>query len=117
GSGSTSDTRTNTSHHVSQLKKLKVSILVRFQKKPSPFLNWWVELTFLCGASRTEKFVQQCINSEECVTIRFIKGYSAKEAALTDILKRQKHGSGPRGAKQLSRPVTVVIVMASPDIA
>ncbi|KAK3008404.1 hypothetical protein RJ639_015330 [Escallonia herrerae] len=61
GSGSTSDTRTKTSHCVSQVKKLKVSVLVRFQKKPSLFLNW---------ASRIEKFVQQCINSVECLTIR-----------------------------------------------
>ncbi|KAK3025926.1 hypothetical protein RJ639_041316, partial [Escallonia herrerae] len=55
GSGSTSDTRTKTSHSVSQVKKLKVSVIVRVQKKPSQFLNWW------------------CINSVECLTIRIRK--------------------------------------------
>ncbi|KAK3012416.1 hypothetical protein RJ639_010647 [Escallonia herrerae] len=48
---------------VSQVKKLEVSVLVLGQKKPFRFLNC------LCGVSRTEKFVQQCISSVECLTI------------------------------------------------
>ncbi|KAF7141905.1 hypothetical protein RHSIM_Rhsim06G0104500 [Rhododendron simsii] len=48
---------------MSQVKKLEVSVLVLGQKKPSPLLNC------LCGSSSTEKFVEQCINNVECLTI------------------------------------------------
>ncbi|KAK6132311.1 hypothetical protein DH2020_033935 [Rehmannia glutinosa] len=48
---------------MSQVKKLEVSVLVLGQKKPSPFLN----CLFL--KSSTEEFVEQCINSLECLTI------------------------------------------------
>ncbi|KAK4429657.1 hypothetical protein Salat_1266300 [Sesamum alatum] len=48
---------------MSQVKKLEVSVLVLGQKKPSPFLNC------LCLKSSTEEFVEQCINSLECLTI------------------------------------------------
>lgn len=53
---------------MSQVKKLEVSVLVLGQKKPSPLL-----LNCLCGSGSssgsTEKFVEQCINNVECLTI------------------------------------------------
>lgn len=52
---------------MSQVKKLEVSVLVLGQKKPSPLL-----LNCLCGGGSggsTEKFVEQCINNVECLTI------------------------------------------------
>ncbi|KAI3685499.1 hypothetical protein L6452_34747 [Arctium lappa] len=48
---------------VSQVKKLEVSVLVLGQKNSSPFLHC------LGGMSSTEKFVEQCINTVECLTI------------------------------------------------
>ncbi|KAL6525086.1 hypothetical protein OROMI_030679 [Orobanche minor] len=48
---------------MSQVKKLEVSVLVLGQKQPSPFLS----CLFL--KSSTEEFVEQCINSLECLTI------------------------------------------------
>lgn len=30
---------------ISQVKKLEVSVLVLGQKKPSPFINWWVNFS------------------------------------------------------------------------
>ncbi|KAL8125162.1 uncharacterized protein LOC141716912 [Apium graveolens] len=48
---------------MSQVKKLDVSVLVLGQKKPSPLF------TCLCGRSSTEKFVEECINNVECLTI------------------------------------------------
>ncbi|KAK9270649.1 hypothetical protein L1049_026231 [Liquidambar formosana] len=48
---------------MSQVKKLEVSVLVLGQKKSSPLINC------LCGPSRTEEFVEQCINSAECLAI------------------------------------------------
>ncbi|CAK9143958.1 unnamed protein product [Ilex paraguariensis] len=48
---------------MSQVTKLEVSVLVLGQKKPSPLINC------LCGSSSTEKFVEQCINNVECLTI------------------------------------------------
>ncbi|KAA8538480.1 hypothetical protein F0562_027974 [Nyssa sinensis] len=48
---------------MSQVKKLEVSVLVLGQKQPSPLINC------LCGTSSTEAFVEQCINTVECLTI------------------------------------------------
>ncbi|KAM0066999.1 putative rossmann-like alpha/beta/alpha sandwich protein [Helianthus debilis subsp. tardiflorus] len=48
---------------VSQVKKLEVSVLVLGQKNSSPILRC------LGGMSSTEKFVEQCINTVECLTI------------------------------------------------
>ncbi|XP_076899210.1 uncharacterized protein LOC143553015 [Bidens hawaiensis] len=48
---------------VSQVKKLEVSVLVLGQKNTSPILRC------LGGMSSTEKFVEQCINTVECLTI------------------------------------------------
>ncbi|KAL3840003.1 hypothetical protein ACJIZ3_024594 [Penstemon smallii] len=48
---------------MSQVKKLEVSVLVLGQKKPSPLLNC------LCMRSSSEEFVEQCINTLECLTI------------------------------------------------
>ncbi|KAI3733136.1 hypothetical protein L1987_64354 [Smallanthus sonchifolius] len=48
---------------VSQVKKLEVSVLVLGQKNSSPILRC------LGGMSSTEKFVEQCINKVECLTI------------------------------------------------
>ncbi|KAL8133731.1 uncharacterized protein LOC141710831 [Apium graveolens] len=48
---------------MSQVKKLDVSVLVLGQKKPSSLF------TCLCGRSSTEKFVEECINNVECLTI------------------------------------------------
>ncbi|KAL0432207.1 UNVERIFIED_CONTAM: hypothetical protein Slati_2555000 [Sesamum latifolium] len=48
---------------MSQVKKLEVSVLVLGQKAPSPLLNC------LCLPSSTEEFVEQCINTLECLTI------------------------------------------------
>ncbi|KAL3845535.1 hypothetical protein ACJIZ3_002938 [Penstemon smallii] len=48
---------------MSQVKKLEVSVLVLGQKKPSPLLNCF------CLKSRTEEFVEECINTLECLTI------------------------------------------------
>ncbi|GER49191.1 adenine nucleotide alpha hydrolases-likesuperfamily protein [Striga asiatica] len=48
---------------MSQVKKLEVSVLVLGQKKISPFLN-----CLFIGRS-TEEFVEECINSLECLTI------------------------------------------------
>ncbi|XVF39344.1 hypothetical protein PTKIN_Ptkin01aG0027200 [Pterospermum kingtungense] len=49
---------------MSQVKKLAVSVLVLGQKRPSPFLNC------LCWTSRSEEFVEQCINNvADCLTI------------------------------------------------
>ncbi|XP_076891210.1 uncharacterized protein LOC143542528 [Bidens hawaiensis] len=48
---------------VSQVKKLEVSVLVLGQNNTSPILRC------LGGMSSTEKFVEQCINTVECLTI------------------------------------------------
>ncbi|PON46996.1 Universal stress protein [Parasponia andersonii] len=48
---------------ISQVKKLEVSVLVLGQKKTSPLISC------LCGMSRTEEFVEQCINGADCLTI------------------------------------------------
>ncbi|KAJ9560296.1 hypothetical protein OSB04_005456 [Centaurea solstitialis] len=48
---------------VSQVKKLEVSVLVLGQKNSSSFFHC------LGGMSSTEKFVEQCINTVECLTI------------------------------------------------
>ncbi|KAK1436439.1 hypothetical protein QVD17_02219 [Tagetes erecta] len=48
---------------VSQVKKLEVSVLVLGQKSSSPIFRC------LGGMSSTEKFVEQCINTVECLTI------------------------------------------------
>ncbi|XP_009599864.1 uncharacterized protein [Nicotiana tomentosiformis] len=48
---------------ISQVKKLEVSVLVLGQKKPSHLL------TCLCGPSSEEEFVEQCINTLDCLTI------------------------------------------------
>lgn len=48
---------------MSQVKKLEVSVLVLGQKKPSTLVHC------LCGASRSEEFVEQCINGADCLTI------------------------------------------------
>ncbi|KAI7754770.1 hypothetical protein M8C21_033838 [Ambrosia artemisiifolia] len=48
---------------VSQVKKLEVSVLVLGQKNSSPILRC------LGGMSSTEKFVEQCINTVDCLTI------------------------------------------------
>ncbi|CAL5333276.1 unnamed protein product [Camellia sinensis] len=45
---------------MSQVKKLEVSVLVLGQKKPSSLINC------LCGSSKSEELVEQCINSVEC---------------------------------------------------
>ncbi|KAF9608412.1 hypothetical protein IFM89_009778 [Coptis chinensis] len=47
---------------MSQVKKLEVSVLVLGQKKPSTFFSC------LCMSS-SEYFVDQCINSAECLTL------------------------------------------------
>ncbi|GMH00254.1 hypothetical protein Nepgr_002093 [Nepenthes gracilis] len=47
----------------SQVSKLEVAVLVLGQKKPSPFMNC------LFGMSSTERFVEQCINNLDCLTI------------------------------------------------
>ncbi|KAE8653869.1 UDP-galactose transporter 1-like [Hibiscus syriacus] len=47
---------------LNQVKKLEISVLVLSQKRPSPFLN-------CVSSSRTEEFVEQCINNAECLTI------------------------------------------------
>ncbi|KAL3504159.1 hypothetical protein ACH5RR_034000 [Cinchona calisaya] len=49
---------------MSQVKKLEVSVLVLGQKKPSSLLLNW-----LCGTSSSEEFVEQCINTVDCLTI------------------------------------------------
>ncbi|XP_062099003.1 uncharacterized protein LOC133804915 [Humulus lupulus] len=61
---------------ISQVKKLEVSVLVLGQKKTSPLLSC------LCGmSSRTEEFVEQCINGADCLTVgvrkqsRGVSGY------------------------------------------
>ncbi|KAF8008797.1 hypothetical protein BT93_K2443 [Corymbia citriodora subsp. variegata] len=48
---------------MSQVKKLEVSVLVLGQKKPPTLVHC------LCGASRSEEFVEQCINGADCLTI------------------------------------------------
>uniref|UniRef100_A0A5B7B048 UspA domain-containing protein n=1 Tax=Davidia involucrata TaxID=16924 RepID=A0A5B7B048_DAVIN len=48
---------------MSQVKKLEVSVLVLGQKTSSPLISC------LCGTSSTEEFVEQCINTVECLTI------------------------------------------------
>ncbi|KAK9053788.1 hypothetical protein SSX86_024862 [Deinandra increscens subsp. villosa] len=48
---------------VNQVKKLEVSVLVLGQKNSSPILRC------LGGMSSTEKFVEQCIKTVECLTI------------------------------------------------
>ncbi|XP_009773341.1 uncharacterized protein LOC107806616 isoform X1 [Nicotiana tabacum] len=48
---------------MSQVKKLEVSVLVLGQKKPSSLL------TCLCGPSSEDEFVEQCINTLDCLTI------------------------------------------------
>ncbi|PWA56176.1 adenine nucleotide alpha hydrolases-like superfamily protein [Artemisia annua] len=48
---------------VNQVKKLEVSVLVLGQNNSSPFLQC------LGMMSSTEKFVEQCINNVECLTI------------------------------------------------
>uniref|UniRef100_A0A1S4CV03 Uncharacterized protein n=1 Tax=Nicotiana tabacum TaxID=4097 RepID=A0A1S4CV03_TOBAC len=48
---------------MSQVKKLEVSVLVLGQKKPSSIL------TCLCGPSSEEEFMEQCINTLDCLTI------------------------------------------------
>ncbi|KAL8196746.1 hypothetical protein R6Q59_036427 [Mikania micrantha] len=48
---------------VNQVKKLDVSVLVLGQNNSSPILRC------LGGMSSTEKFVEQCINRVECLTI------------------------------------------------
>ncbi|KAG8389751.1 hypothetical protein BUALT_Bualt01G0011200 [Buddleja alternifolia] len=48
---------------MSQVKKLEVSVLVLGQKKPSPLLNC------LCLKSSREEFVEECINTLDCLTI------------------------------------------------
>ncbi|KAG5601261.1 hypothetical protein H5410_032631 [Solanum commersonii] len=48
---------------MSQVKKLEVSVLVLGQKKPSSLFSC------LCGRSSEEEFVQQCINTLDCLTI------------------------------------------------
>ncbi|KAK6131085.1 hypothetical protein DH2020_035172 [Rehmannia glutinosa] len=48
---------------ISQVKKLEVSVLVLGQKKPSPLLNC------LCFKRSCDEFVEQCINTLECLTI------------------------------------------------
>ncbi|XP_060214311.1 uncharacterized protein LOC132641360 [Lycium barbarum] len=48
---------------MSQVKKLEVSVLVLGQKKPSSLLSC------LCGKSSEEEFVEQCINTLDCLTI------------------------------------------------
>ncbi|KAL3641269.1 hypothetical protein CASFOL_016237 [Castilleja foliolosa] len=60
---------------MSQVKKLEVSVLVLGQKKPSPFLSC------LFMKSSSEEFVEECINSLDCLTIgvrkqsRGVSGY------------------------------------------
>ncbi|XP_068651468.1 uncharacterized protein [Aristolochia californica] len=46
---------------ISQVKKLEASVLVLGQKKPSP-LNCLIR-------SKSEEFVEQCINNAECLTM------------------------------------------------
>ncbi|XP_010544729.1 PREDICTED: uncharacterized protein LOC104817291 [Tarenaya hassleriana] len=48
---------------LSQVKKLEASVLVLGQKKPSPLISC------LCGLSRSEAFVDDCINGADCLTI------------------------------------------------
>ncbi|KAM5564212.1 hypothetical protein ABKV19_018699 [Rosa sericea] len=48
---------------ISQVKKLEVSVLVLGQKKASPLISC------LYGTSRTEEFVEHCINNADCLTI------------------------------------------------
>ncbi|KAK4718715.1 hypothetical protein R3W88_017053 [Solanum pinnatisectum] len=48
---------------MSQVKKLEVSVLVLGQKKPSSLFSC------LCGRSSEEEFVEQCINTLDCLTI------------------------------------------------
>lgn len=48
---------------MSQVKKLEVSVLVLGQKKPSSLFSC------LCGKSSEEEFVEQCINTLDCLTI------------------------------------------------
>lgn len=48
---------------LSQVKKLEVSVLVLGQKKNSSLIRC------LCGISSSEEFVEQCINSAECLTV------------------------------------------------
>lgn len=48
---------------LSQVKKLEASVLVLGQKKPSPLISC------LCGPSRSEAFVDECINGADCLTI------------------------------------------------
>ncbi|CAN4099675.1 unnamed protein product [Withania somnifera] len=48
---------------MSQVKKLEVSVLVLGQKKPSSLFSC------LCGESSEEEFVEQCINTLDCLTI------------------------------------------------
>ncbi|KZV16567.1 hypothetical protein F511_11399 [Dorcoceras hygrometricum] len=48
---------------MSQVKKLEVSVLILGQKRPSSLLYC------LCLKSSTEEFVEQCINTFDCLTI------------------------------------------------
>ncbi|CAI0395556.1 unnamed protein product [Linum tenue] len=48
---------------MSQVKKLDVAVLVLGQKKPSSLISC------LCGSSKSEEFVEKCINSLECMTV------------------------------------------------
>ncbi|GAA0175486.1 hydrolase [Lithospermum erythrorhizon] len=48
---------------MSQVKKLEVSVLVLGQKKSTALLSC------ICGSSRAEEFVEQCINNVECLSI------------------------------------------------
>ncbi|KAG2314463.1 hypothetical protein Bca4012_065153 [Brassica carinata] len=48
---------------LSQVKILEVNVLVLCQKKSAPFISC------LCGPSRSEELVNQCINGADCLTI------------------------------------------------
>lgn len=52
---------------MSQVKKLEVSVLVLGQQKTSPFLSC------LCIQSSSEKFVEECIENVDCLTIGVTK--------------------------------------------
>ncbi|KAI3923030.1 hypothetical protein MKW92_013851 [Papaver armeniacum] len=49
---------------MSQVKKLEVSVLVLAQKKPTASL-----ISCFCGISRSEDFVEYCINNVDCLTL------------------------------------------------
>ncbi|MCL7030774.1 hypothetical protein MKW94_023155 [Papaver nudicaule] len=49
---------------MSQVKKLEVSVLVLAQKKPTASL-----ISCFCGISRSEDFVEYCINNADCLTL------------------------------------------------